>query len=117
MSLHTGVSGRVRRFRLSNLTRPIRLQSTPNHLRTTTVTLRRKKKKEHPSRRNLTSETRKQLPIRYLQVTALTFDEIAHSLHFSDVANFWRVPRSRLQSSPLDFRKRADVASGTAGLT
>jgi len=111
MSLHTGVSGRVRRFRLSNLTRPMRLQSTANHLRTKTLTLRREVPKEHTSCRNLTSEFRKQVPIRYLQVTALTFDEIAQSLHCSDVANFRRASRSGLRSSPLDFRKRADVAS------
>jgi len=105
MSLHVGMSGRVRSILLASLMRPTRLETVARHLNMTTRTLRRKLREENTSFRELIDELRMHLAIKYLRDTVLTVKEIAHCLGFSDAANFRQAFRRWTQSAPLDFRK------------
>lgn len=115
MALHAGVSGKVRSVLLANLMRPIRFETVARHLSMTTRTLRRKLREENMSFRVLLDDLRMHLAIKYLRETVLTVEEIAHSLGFSDAANFRHAFRRWTQRAPLDFRKGAQGSTYVAG--
>ena len=115
MSLHAGMSGQVRSILLAGLMKPIRLETVARHLNMTTRTLRRKLREENTSFRELFDELRMHLAIKYLRDTVLTVKEIAHSLGFSDAANFRHAFWRWTQRAPLDFRKGLKPKTHPAG--
>ena len=69
-------------------------------------TLRRRLDTEGTSYRQILTEVRTQLAIRYLRTTALTNEEIADRLGYSDAANFRHAFTRWTRSSPSEYRSR-----------
>ena len=92
--LRAGLAGRLRHHLMLNLTRPIGFDEAANALNMSPRTLRRKLGEEYTSFRQVADELRMEMAIRYLRDTALTVEDIAELLGFSEAANFrhafWR---------------------------
>lgn len=104
LALRVGIAGKVREFLLVNIARPTSFDAVARHLKMTTRTLRRKLRDENTSFRDILSELKAQVAIKYLRDTELTIDDVAASLGFSDAANFRHAFRRWTKSAPNDFR-------------
>jgi AraC-like DNA-binding protein len=99
-----GVVGTVRHLLLTNLMRNLSLQKVARDLGMSVRTLRRRLADEGASYRQLTDELRRDVAINYLRETAMTVEDIAYALGFSDPANFRQAFRRWTSVTPQQFR-------------
>ncbi len=104
LSARSGFAGRIRESLLPDIARRPTLAATAKRLGASERTLRRQLSLEGTSYRELVDELRAQVAIRYLRETAMTNDDIALSLGFSDAANFRHAFRRWTGRSPSVFR-------------
>lgn len=104
LSLRIGVAGKVRTLLLQNIAHPPTLEAIAETLGTTTRTLRRQLQRQDTSFRELLDDMRSQVAMKYLRETAMTNEDIAFSLGFSDVTNFRHAFRRWTGKSPGEFR-------------
>jgi AraC-like DNA-binding protein len=113
MSVLAGVAGRVRRALLQDIADRPAFSAIAKLLRTPTRTLRRQLRDQNTSFRALLDELRTHLALKYLRDTAMTNEDIAFALGFSDAANFRQAFRRWTDQTPREFRQAigASVAS------
>lgn len=99
-----GVVGNVRHLLLTNLMRNLSLQDVARDLGMSVRTLRRRLADQGASYRQLTDELRRDVAINYLRETAMTVEDIAYALGFSDPANFRQAFRRWTSATPQQFR-------------
>jgi AraC-like DNA-binding protein len=99
-----GVVGSVRHLLLTNLMRNLSLRDVARELGMSVRTLRRRLAEQGASYRQLTDELRRDLAINYLRETAMTVEDIAYALGFSDAANFRQAFRRWTSATPQQFR-------------
>jgi AraC-like DNA-binding protein len=104
MQRRTGIAGRVREILLQTLANPPSFDEIAEHLGTTTRTLRRQLRDENVSFRQLIDELRTHIAMKYLRETAMTNEDIAFALGFSDAANFRHAFRRWTKKTPREFR-------------
>jgi AraC-like DNA-binding protein len=102
--LRTGLVGEVRQILMRSLMRPKKFEYVAENLNMSARTLRRKLRDENGSFRQLVDELRRDMAIRYLHDTALTVEDIAETLGFSDAANFRQAFRRWTKATPHEFR-------------
>jgi AraC-like DNA-binding protein len=107
LQLRKGVVGEVRQILMKNLMRPKKFQDVAHNLNMSARTLRRKLQEENSSFRGLVDELRRDMAIQYLRDTALTVEDIAETLGFSDAANFRHAFRRWAKSTPHEFKNAA----------
>jgi AraC-like DNA-binding protein len=100
----TGIAGRIREILLQTLANPPSFDEIAEHLSTTTRTLRRQLRGENVSFRQLIDELRTHIAMKYLRETAMTNEDIAFALGFSDAANFRHAFRRWTKKTPREFR-------------
>ena len=84
--------------------RPKKFEYVAQSLNMSARTLRRKLHDENSSFRQLVDELRRDMAIRYLRDTALTVEDIAETLGFSDAANFRQAFRKWTKATPHEFK-------------
>ena len=99
-----GLVGNVRHLLLTNLMRNLKLQEVARGLGMSARTLRRRLAEQGASYRQLTDELRRDVAINYLRETAMTVEDIAYALGFSDAANFRQAFRRWTSATPQQFR-------------
>lgn len=104
LALRTGVAGRIRTRLLEDIAARPSLSTAARQLRTTPRTLRRQLAQQGTSFRALVDELKAQVALKYLRETAMTNDDIAAALGFSDAANFRHAFRRWTGKSPRAFR-------------
>jgi AraC-like DNA-binding protein len=102
--LRIGLIGKVRQALMINLMRPTRFDDVAKSLNMSARTLRRKLGEENTSFRQLVDALRMDMAIQYLRDTALTVEDIAEALGFSDAANFRHAFRRWTKAAPHEFR-------------
>jgi AraC-like DNA-binding protein len=103
-ALRTGVSGKVRDALVTTLDRPKRLDAVARDLKMSARTLRRRLQEEGKTFQGVLDELRMYVAIKYLRDTALTIEDIAAAIGFSDGASFRHAFHRWTQSSPQEFR-------------
>lgn len=109
--MRTGFAGKVRRILLQDLAHRPTFSDTAKALRTTTRTLRRQLDRQGTSFRQLSDELRVHLAVKYLRDTAMTNEDIAAALGFSDAANFRHAFCRWTGKSPNAFRRQENPGS------
>lgn len=104
MRRRTGIAGRIREILLQTLANRPSFAEIAELLGTTTRTLRRQLRDENASFRQLTDEVCTYIAMKYLQETAMTNEDIAFALGFSDAANFRHAFRRWTKKTPREFR-------------
>jgi AraC-like DNA-binding protein len=104
MERRTGVAGKIREILLQTLANRPTFAEIAKLLGTTTRTLRRQLHQEHVSFRQLIDELRVHIAMKYLRETAMTNEDIAFALGFSDAANFRHAFRRWTRKTPREFR-------------
>jgi AraC-like DNA-binding protein len=104
MTLRTGAAGKIRASLLQDIAMRPTLPATAKQVGTTARTLRRQLALQGTSFRALVDELRAQVAVKYLRETAMTNEDIAVALGFSDAANFRHAFRRWTGSSPRAFR-------------
>jgi AraC-like DNA-binding protein len=104
MQRRTGIAGRIREILLQTLANRPSFAEIAELLGTTTRTLRRQLRDENASFRQLTDEVCTYIAMKYLQETAMTNEDIAFALGFSDAANFRHAFRRWTKKTPREFR-------------
>ena len=107
LALRTGAAGKIRASLLEDIARRPTLAGTAKQLGTTARTLRRQLTLQGTSFRVLVDELRAQIAVKYLRETAMTNEDIAAALGFSDAANFRHAFRRWTGSKPSAFKSRA----------
>ncbi len=106
-----GVAGKVRTFLLATLGRHANLDDVATHFDTPVRTLRRKLREEGTSFRELLDQLRAEVAVKYLRDTAMTIDDIAHALGFSETANFRHAFQRWNRASPQEYRRGLLISS------
>ena len=104
LTLRTGAAGKIRASLLQDIARRPTLSATAKQVGTTARTLRRQLALQGTSSRALVDELRAQVAVKYLRETAMTNENIAVALGFSDAANFRHAFRRWTGSPPRAFR-------------
>jgi AraC-like DNA-binding protein len=102
--LRTGVSGKVRDALVPALDRPKRFDALAHEFKMSPRTLRRRLQEEGRTFQGVLDELRMYVAVKYLRDTALTIEDIADAVGFSDGASFRHAFRRWTQSSPQEFR-------------
>jgi AraC-like DNA-binding protein len=112
MELRVGVAGKVRQVLMTNLMRPMRFEEVARRLKMSARTLRRELHSENAPFRKLLDELHRSIAIKYLRDTALTVEDIASLMGFSEAASFRHAFRRWTKMMPHQFRdvSRAVVA-------
>ncbi len=110
-ALRTGVAGQIREILLRDISNPPAFGSIAHRLGLNERSLRRALERQGCSFRDLRDELRVQLAVEYLRGTALTNDDIAVALGFSDGAAFRRAFRRRTNKSPSQVRNEPPSAN------
>jgi AraC-like DNA-binding protein len=100
-----GVPASIRRILIEHPGRFPNIEAMADELGMNARTLRRKLDAENTSYRAILAEVRMHLAIGYLRETAMTNDEIASRLGYSDAANFRHAFGRWTGKSPSDYRK------------
>jgi AraC-like DNA-binding protein len=116
MAVRAGVAGRVRKALLQDIAKHPTLPAIAKLLRTTTRTLRRKLQEQNTSFRALQDELRAHLALKYLRDTAMTNEDIAFALGFSDAANFRQAFRRWTGRTPREIRGASRGGAASLGL-
>jgi AraC-like DNA-binding protein len=103
-----GLSGRVREEIIKSGCRKIGLNSVARQLNLTERSLRRRLEDESTSYREIHDELQLQTAVKYLRDTAMTIEDIAESLGYSDAANFRRAFRRWTNRTPQEYRNGSD---------
>lgn len=103
--LRAGVAGQLRRRLMHNLMRPMSIDRAAEAMRMSSRTLRRKLGEEKTSFRRIVADLRRDAALRYLSDTALTVEDIAELLGFSDAANFRHAFRRWTHAQPSAYRR------------
>ncbi len=90
LALRTGTAGKIRAILLQNIAHRPTLEAAAATLGTTTRTLRR--------------QLRSQVAMKYLRETAMTNEDVAFALGFTDAANFRHAFRRWTGRTPSEFR-------------
>jgi AraC-like DNA-binding protein len=106
LAMRAGVAGKVRASLLADIASRPTLTLTAQRMETTERTLRRLLKQQGTSFRAVADELRAQLALKYLRETAMTNEDIAAALGFSDAANFRHAFRKWTGKSPSAFRRQ-----------
>jgi AraC-like DNA-binding protein len=106
LALRTGAAGKIRANLLQDIARRPTLAGTATQLGTTARTLRRQLTLQGTSFRELVDDLRAQIAAKYLRETAMTNEDIAAALGFSDAANFRHAFRRWTGNSPSAFKAR-----------
>jgi AraC-like DNA-binding protein len=107
LALKTGAAGRIRNVLLRDLANQPSLPSVAKLLKTTPRTLRRQLQSQGASFRQLHDEVRVHVALRYLRETAMTIEDVAYALGFSDAANFRHAFRRWTGRTPQEFRQES----------
>jgi AraC-like DNA-binding protein len=99
-----GVPGQVREEIEKNACRTTSIGTVARRLNLTERSLRRRLEAESTSYREIHDELQLQAAIRYLRDTAMTIEDIAESLGYSDAANFRRAFRRWTNRTPQEYR-------------
>jgi len=99
-----GIVGRIRQYLMTNLMRQTGFEAVARHFDMSVRTLRRRLQDEHASYREVVDGLRRDLAIKYLRDTGMTVDDIAHSLGYSEAANFRHAFRRWTNAAPNRFR-------------
>ena len=102
--LRTGVAGKVRDALVTALDQPKRLDAVARDLKMSPQTLRRRLQEEGKTFQSILDELRMYVAVKYLRDTALTIEDIADAVGFSDGASFRHAFHRWTQSSPQEFR-------------
>jgi AraC-like DNA-binding protein len=105
LSLRTGAAGRIRACLLQDIAGRPTFAATAKLLGTPTRTLRRQLEQQGTSFRKLVDELRAQVAVKYLRDTAMTNEDIAVAVGFSDTANFRHAFRRWTGKTPREFRR------------
>ena len=117
LQLRTGLAGKLRRYLMANLLRPIRLDDAAEVLNLSPRTVRRKLGEENTSFREIVDELRMEMAVRYLRETRLSVEDIAELLGFSDAANFRHAFRRWTKVQPSAYRGRLKGNQGSETLS
>jgi AraC-like DNA-binding protein len=112
LSMRAGAAGKIRASVLRDIASRPTLTATARQLGTTARTLRRQLKQQGTSFRAVVDELRAQVALKYLRETAMTNEDIAAALGFSDAANFRHAFRRWTGKSPSLFRRQPPYAEG-----
>ncbi len=104
LALRTGTAGKIRAILLQNIAHRPTLEAAAATLGTTTRTLRRQLRHQGTSFRALLDELRSQVAMKYLRETAMTNEDVAFALGFTDAANFRHAFRRWTGRTPSEFR-------------
>jgi AraC-like DNA-binding protein len=99
-----GIAADVRRVLIEQPGRYPNIEAIAERLSMHPRALRRRLEAEDTSYRELLAEVRTRLAIEYLRKTAMTNEEIANRLGYSDAANFRHAFIRWTGKSPSDFR-------------
>lgn len=102
--LLTGVSGKVRDALVPALDWPKRFDALARDLKMSPRTLRRRLQEEGRTSQGVLDELRMYVAVKYLRDTALTIEDIADAVGFSDGASFRHAFHRWTQTSPQEFR-------------
>jgi AraC-like DNA-binding protein len=111
-----GTAGRLREILLRDIADRPTLEDIAERLRTTPRTLRRRLKAQNTSFRELVDDLRAQAAVKYLQETAMTNEDIALALGYSDGANFRHAFRRWTGVSPARFRRESGQIANAVGM-
>ena len=75
-------------------------------------TLRRRLREQNTSYRQLLDELRMNVAIKYFRDTTLTVEDVAHSLGYSDAANFRHAFRRWTSATPDQFKNISRAGFG-----
>jgi AraC-like DNA-binding protein len=103
--LRSGAAGRVRSLLSTDVAERPSFATVARLLTTTPRTLRRQLRLQNTSFRELADELRVHAALRYLRETAMTMEDIAFALGFSDSANFRHAFRRWTGKAPHEFRR------------
>ena len=107
LTLRAGVAGEVRSILLRDIANRPTFSATARLMKTTTRTLRRQLRLQNTSFRELSDELLVYVAMKYLRDTAMTNEDIAFALGFSDEANFRHAFRRWTKQTPRAFRREA----------
>lgn len=102
-----GLAGQVRGVLLQDIANPPDFEATARRLRVSSRSLRRQLGLQGTTFQKLLDEARAQVAARYLGDTAMTVEDVAFALGFSDAANFRHAFRRWTNRSPSEFRLAA----------
>jgi AraC-like DNA-binding protein len=104
---HGTVSKRVRTRLIEQLpSGHVSQESIASSLFMSTRTLQRKLQEENTSYKELLTETRHELAMRYMASSSSPVSEVAYLLGFSEVGNFTRAFKRWTGMAPTEFRSR-----------
>ncbi|WP_233559966.1 helix-turn-helix transcriptional regulator [Oleomonas cavernae] len=106
-----GIAGKVRSILLQDLSNPPGLEATAGALKMPARSMRRQLGLQGTTFQKVLDEARSQIAAKYLRTTAMTVEDIAAALGFSDAANFRQAFRRWTSRSPRDFRATPDMAA------
>jgi AraC-like DNA-binding protein len=108
-TLRAGMAGEVRSILLRDIANRPTFAATAKLLKTTTRTLRRQLRLQNTSFRELSDELLVYVAMKYLRDTAMTNEDIAFALGFSDEANFRHAFRRWTKKTPREFRREVST--------
>jgi AraC-like DNA-binding protein len=111
LALRAGVAGQIREILLRDIANPPAFSSIARRLGSTERSLRRTLERQGSSFRELRDEMRVRLALEYLHGTALTNDDIAVALGFSDGAAFRRAFQRWTKKTPSQVRNEPTSAT------
>ncbi|MBS7538195.1 AraC family transcriptional regulator [Ancylobacter lacus] len=106
LTLRAGVAGQIREILLRDIADPPSFEAVARQLGSNARSLRRALERQGLSFRILRDELRGRLALEYLRGTALTTDDIAVALGFSDGAAFRRAFQRWTHKTPSEIRSR-----------
>lgn len=107
MTVRTGLAGRIRGLLMQDIADRPDFDTTAMQLGVNGRTLRRQLLAEGTSFRALWDELRTEMAIKYLRETAMTNEDVAFALGFSDAANFRQAFRRWTGKTPGQYRPGA----------
>jgi AraC-like DNA-binding protein len=99
-----GIAGKVRSIILQDIANHPNFTTTARLLQLTPRTLRRQLRQQNTSFQELLDEVRAHIGTKYLRDTAMTTEDIAFALGFSDAANFRHAFRRWMKTTPREYR-------------
>lgn len=113
MTLRSGIAGKVRGIILQDIANPPTFAGIARLMELPPRTLRRRLQLQDTSFRQLLDELRCHVAMKYLRDTAMTHEDIAFALGFSDAANFRHAFRRWSSMTPHDFRATTERTRGS----
>ncbi|MBN8990109.1 MAG: AraC family transcriptional regulator [Rhizobiales bacterium] len=115
MDLATGIAGELRRILLESTGRFPTIEEACRRLGTSPRTLRRKLIAQGTSYLALLNETRAHLAKKYLRETAMTVEEIADRIGYSEASNFRHAFQRWVGVTPAQYRRNTGKGAKAVG--